>query len=262
MSAIPNPPQSYPDRFLKTDVARDYACQEYGAKSYATAIWKWQEPLIRELLEEIHRKNPSGRHLDFACGTGRITILTETIFPEVDALDISPAMVEIAREACQRAHFSVGNVLEDSALCPGPYSSVSTFRLLLNLDPPLRRPILACLNQRLESDGMLLLNLHGNRHSLRQPAIIWKKWRHQGKTIDSSLMLNDMSLRESRETFEAAGFQIERIYGIGFLPPTVYRWPLRSFWQRLDRFLCGLPFLKRFCIDLIFLCRKKGEPAP
>jgi len=256
-----NPPPSYPKRFLKREAAEAYAQSEYGAESYASAIWTLQAPQVRSLLEEIRQQHPTGRHLDFACGTGRITRLTEEIFAEVDALDISPAMVEVARAAGRQARFHVGNILESPNLCPGPYASITSFRFLLNIDPSLRVPVLTQLCHRLKPDGMLILNLHGNRHSLRHPAILWKRWRHTNDPDKDELMLNDMSQGEVENCLEAAGFFIERVYGTGVLPPTVYRWPLRALWRRMDRRLSGLSWLNRFCIDLIFVCRRKKLPA-
>jgi SAM-dependent methyltransferase len=262
MKAIAKPQESYQTRFLGKDSAEEYLCREYGAESYATSIWSRQAPLVKRLLLEIRQKDPAGRHLDFACGTGRITRLIEEIFSEVDALDISPAMVELARATCPRARFSVGNILENPNLCPGPYASITTFRLFLNLDPPLRLPILAGLRQRLNPGGALLLNLHGNRQSLRQPAILWKRWRNRKEAPKDGIMLNDMSRKEVQRCLEASGFTVEGVYGTGVLPPTVYRWPLRSLWSWIDCQLSRRLFLNRFCIDLIFVCKRKDASAP
>jgi len=247
----------YPDRFLTTKAAEAYVQDEYAEDSYATAIWAEQAPLVKKLLNEAHEKDPTGRHFDFACGTGRITRLTEEVFPEVDALDISAAMVEVARAASRQAQFSVGNILEDSTLCPGPYGSITTFRLVLNIDPPLRVPVLIELHRRLKPNGGLIFNIHGNRHSLRQPALLWNRWRHPNEAGGIKRLLNTMSRAEVETCVDTAGFRIERVYGIGILPQTVYRWPLRSFWRGLDRWLSSLSWLKRFSIDLIFVCRKK-----
>jgi len=252
---------SYPDRFLKREAAEAYVQQEYGPESYATAIWTIQEPLVRSLLEEIRNQHPTGRHLDFACGTGRITRLTEEIFAEVDALDISPAMVEVARAAGRQARFTVGNILESPTLCPGPYASITAFRLLLNIDPPLRVPVLTQLHRRLTPDGVLILNVHGNRHSLRHPALLWNRWRRPNEPGGSERLLNDMSRNEVENYLGAAGFVVDRVYGTGILPQTVYRWPLRSLWRWIDHRLTGLSFLNRFCIDLIFVCKRKDLPA-
>jgi len=249
-------PASYQERFLAPDEAESYATREYGAGSYASAIWALQQPLLRRGLLEARQRYPTGRHLDFACGTGRITRLAEEIFPSVDAVDISASMVELARKICSQARFFVGNILENPGICPGPYTSITSFRLLLNLDPTLRIALLKQLHDRLHPEGVLIVNMHGNLHSLRQPAIIWKRWRHS-KSLPRELMLNTMSRDETVACLHAAGFQVERLRGTGILPPTLYRWPLRFLWAGLDRWLSRITLLQLFCIDLIFICRKK-----
>jgi len=255
------PSSPYPNRFLSAEAAGAYAKEEYGADSYATAIWAAQAPEVRRVLRESQERNPAGRHFDFACGTGRITRLAEEIFAEVDALDISAAMVEVARAEGRHAQFYVGNILESPELCPGPYASITTFRLLLNIDPPLRVPLLTQLHRRLIPDGTLILNLHGNRNSLRHAALRWKAWRHRHDPARDKLMLNEMSQSEVERCLESAGFSTKHVSGIGILPQAVYRWPLSFLWRGLDRWLSGRSFLKPFSIDLLFVCRRKNSPA-
>jgi hypothetical protein len=74
-------------------------------------------------------------------------------------------------------------------------------------------------------------------------------------------MLNDMSREEVERCLEASGFLVERVYGTGVLPPTVYRWPLRSLWPRIDCWLSSPGWLDRVCIDLIFVCKRKDSCA-
>ena len=252
---------AYSSRFLTLEAAEAYAQKEYGAESYASGVWAAQAPLVRSLLQEIRQQDPTARHFDFACGTGRLTQLAEEVFAQVDALDISPAMVDGARAVCRKARFAVGDILKHPDLCLGPYASVTTFRLILNLDPPLRVPILAQLGQRLKPGGKLIFNVHGNRHSLRQPVILWKRWRRRHDPSKSGQMLNDMSRTEVEECLATAGFRIEQIYGTGILPPTVYRWPLSFVWRGIDFWLSGLSWLKHFSIDLIFVCKRKDVPV-
>ena len=256
------PQPNYPSRFLERESAKDYTQREYSLDSYATLVWNRQSHLVNRLLLEMQERAPAGHHLDFACGAGRITSLTEKIFSKVDALDISPAMVELARASCPRTEFYVGNILENPELCRGPYSSITAFRLLLNLDPPLRRPILEALARRLKPGGTLLINLHGNRYSLRQPAILWKRWKQRRGMEPEATMLNDMSLGQTRSCLETAGFSVEEVYGTGILPPTVFRWPLRRMWNKIDDHLSALGFLKSIGIDLLFVCRKKDSSSP
>ena len=259
LKAMPETSSSYSSRFLKRETAEAYAQGEYGQESYSTAIWAMQVPVLRKLLGNVSQNNQKAAHLDFACGTGRITRLVESIFEHVDALDISPAMVEIARESKDHARFFVGNILESPELCPGPYTSITSFRLLLNLDPLLRIPVLTQLGHRLHPDGTLIVNLHGNRHSLRHPAILWKRWKYRHASVPDNLMLNDMSQTEVEQCLNSAGFSIEEIFGFGILPPTCYRLPFNSLWRSLDRWLSGLDCLKLLGIDLIFVCRRNNS---
>ena len=252
----------YTKRFLTQKAAEAYVQDEYAADSYASSIWAEQAPLVKKWFQEFHRQDPMGRHFDFACGTGRITRLAEEIFPDVDALDISAAMVELARSAGRQARFSVGNILEQNDLCPGPYGSITAFRLLLNIDPHLRVPVLTELQRRLAPSGTLIFNVHGNSHSLRFPALLWNRWRHPCEAGGTKRMLNTMSRGEVEACVDAAGFRIEQVYGIGILPQTVYRWPLRFFWRGLDHWLSSLSWLKRFSIDLIFICKRKDIDNP
>jgi len=55
-------------------------------------------------------------------------------------------------------------------------------------------------------------------------------------------MLNDMSLGQTRSCLETAGFSVEEVYGTGILPPTVFRWPLRRMWNKIDDHLSALGF--------------------
>jgi SAM-dependent methyltransferase len=248
--------ESYPRRFIEREVAQSYDACEYASTSYSSLLWAIQRPVLRGWLERAREQQAAPRHLDFACGTGRITRLTEEVFDQVDGLDISEEMIDRARQQCAKAHFYVGSVLDDPDLCRGPYTSITTFRLILNLDASLRLPILRRLHTRLAPDGTLIFNIHGNTHSLRQPAILWKRLRHPPERR-GNLMLNSMSDRQVRELLREAGFQVEERWGVGMLPPTVYRWPLRRFWAGLDRMLARAPFLRPFCVDLMYRCSRR-----
>ncbi len=167
-------------------------------------------------------------------------------------------MVDLARKEDSKTTFFVGNILESPELCPGPYASITSFRFLLNVDPVLRPPILDQLNRRLLPNGALIVDLHGNRRSLRHPAILWKKWKYRHGAAPANVMLNEMSQAEVEKLLEIAGFQVEEIHGFGILPPTLYRLPLNSIWRALDGWLSHLEWLNPYSIDLVFVCSKKN----
>jgi len=65
-----------------------------------------EEPLIRELVDEI----PPGRALDAACGTGRYARYMSQRGHKVSAVDMTPEMIERAREGAQGVDFKVGSL--------------------------------------------------------------------------------------------------------------------------------------------------------
>ena len=65
-----------------------------------------EEPLIRELVDEI----PPGRALDAACGTGRYARYMSQRGHKVSAVDMTPKMIERARQGAQEVDFKVGSL--------------------------------------------------------------------------------------------------------------------------------------------------------
>ena len=63
------------------------------------AAWERQH-----LARIVGRLFPTGvgRYLDFACGTGRVTSVVAPLARESVGVDISPSMLEAARERCKR----------------------------------------------------------------------------------------------------------------------------------------------------------------
>ncbi len=65
-----------------------------------------RQTLENDILNDMHNvcqgKDPRAmRVLEIGCGAGRVTRALAEVFGEVDAVDISPEMVRLAREACR-----------------------------------------------------------------------------------------------------------------------------------------------------------------
>ncbi len=245
---------SYAERFQQKDEVSSYDATEYGADSYASHMWQAQRPVLKQVVDEF-RAAQSGpvRLLDFACGTGRVLSFLELLVDAADGVDISENMVAVARGKCSKARLLVGNILTEPELLQPGYDLISCFRFVLNAEPELRRRILQQLRQVLRSDGLLLVNVHGNSRSLRHPAIAWRRRREH--TEKSNVMLNEMSPVETRQLLESSGFEIVRQFGFGMLPPTLYRTPLRPIAKMVDYSLAGDHFWSHCAIDILYVCR-------
>ena len=245
----------YSNRFQNQAAVAAYEGGEYGPGSYAAQVWQWQRPVVEQTLQDF-RASQSGpvRLLDFACGTGRVLSCVESLVDSADGVDISENMVAAARGKCRRARLRVGDILAQPELLAGGYDVITCFRFLLNAEPDLRRRVLGRLRQSLRTPGgLLLVNVHGNKHSLRHPAIIWRRWREHPRPAGE--MLNELSRMEAVQLLAEAGFQVVNEQGFGILPPTLHRTPLRGLAGAIDHSLSGAHWWSRWSIDMLFICR-------
>jgi len=58
---------SYSSRFQDPAAAAAYESREYGAGSYSTHVWRWQQPVLERLVGDFRRSRSAPvRLLDFA----------------------------------------------------------------------------------------------------------------------------------------------------------------------------------------------------
>jgi SAM-dependent methyltransferase len=254
---------SYSNRFQSSSDVAAYESEEYSAASYSSCIWRLQQPVVTTVLTQFSARQPgqSLRLLDFACGSGRILSFIEGQVAHATGVDISAGMAEVARQKCKKAEVRVGDILQQQELLQGPYDVITSFRFLLNVESDLRHKALRRLREVIRTpDGLLVVNVHGNSRSLRHPAIWWKRRRQNSTRATSgtaSLMLNEMSLAETRTLLNDCGFEVVEVFGFGVLPPTLYRTPLRGLALAVDRFFAERRWLTNWSVDLMFVCRPK-----
>ena len=160
------------------------------------------------------------RHLDFACGTGRVAgHLTNRL--DVTAVDISAAMVNVAKTVRPGPEYLTGNILEDDFFEElkgmGPFDSISAFRFILNADSDIVGPILRRLRELLAPQGVAIINNHGDTHSIKALPCAVKllvKRLHQTE----SAVGNYLSAKEATRLFASAGLQVVDTVGTGVLP--------------------------------------------
>jgi len=249
------PEPSYSSRFQDPAAVAAYEFQEYGAGSYSSHVWRWQRPVIEQIVRDFQRGRPARLQLlDFACGTGRVLALVESLVESAEGIDVSENMVALARAKCQKARLTVGDILAEPELLRTKYDLITAFRFLLNVEPAVRRRVLSKLRERLrEPDGQLLVNVHGSSRSLRHPAIVWRRWREASRPTGA--MLNEMSPAEAKALLRGCGFRIVRQFGFGMLPPTLYRTPLRGPAALVDKLFAGENFWRNCSVDLMFVCQ-------
>jgi len=189
----------------------------------------WLEQRERELLFEIVDRWVGGRvrrHLDFACGTGRIVVALRDRADDATAIDASAAMLEVARTKAPDVSFVCGDPTVDTSLVPGPYDVITAFRFFLNAEERLRHDVLEALRERLGDLGVLVFNVHSNAWSLRALSV-WLR-----RLVFGERGWNQLSHRDVRAMVEAHGLQIVDVHGYNYFtskgatmlsPPAVLR---------------------------------------
>jgi SAM-dependent methyltransferase len=186
-------------------------------------------------------------YLDFACGTARVLSHVERHFTTAVGLDISPTMLQVARERTRTARFVEGDATRDPQVLGGArFDFVTAFRFFLNAQPSLRDAAMAYLASTLrDGDSRLLFNVHGNRCSTR--ALV------AGKAKLTREQFSSMSVDESVALATRHGLQVVEWYGIGSYDKAVLRVLPLSVWRWAER---AAPLPRRFAVYLYFLCRR------
>jgi SAM-dependent methyltransferase len=133
-------------------VAGEYARHLYGELAH--------KPLDRQLLDRFAAATASrGRVCDMGCGPGHVARYLHDAGAPAFGLDLSPAMLNQARQLNPGMDFRLGNML---ALDVGSdvLAGVTAFYAIVNLPPAVLPGAFLEMNRVLQPDGLLLLAFH------------------------------------------------------------------------------------------------------
>ncbi len=201
----------YRNSHLGSAKAREYDRDFWSDSSAKGLDWA----LERRLLEQVFTHSlvaPPRRALDFACGTGRVLAELELRVAETVGIDVSEAMLDIARVRCRSSQLIRADVTSADAVLDlgGPIDLATSFRFFLNAEPELRTAALHWIRSVLEPDGRLVVNFHLNPASLRG-RYLRARWR--GESREAML-----SPTEADRLLRANGFEVVECLGYEFLP--------------------------------------------
>lgn len=135
------------------EVESGYALWADTYDNFPNPLINVEEPIIRALLERM----PAGRALDAACGTGRYTRYMRARGHEVEAVDVSRAMIAQARASSPEVRFGVGS-LEALPFTDGSFDLVMCGLALTHL--PRISPAIAEFARVLKPGGWAILADH------------------------------------------------------------------------------------------------------
>ena len=161
----------------------------------------------RHLAEIVHRLFPTGvpRYLDFACGTGRVTSVVAPLSKASAAVDISPSMIQVAREKLTTTTFHLCDLTKNK-LDIGRFDLITSFRFFGNAQDELRDDAMGAIVERLVPGGYLVINSHRNPRALY--AIL-------DRLTGGSAGMMDLHLDKLRRLLSAHGLRIVQMRPIG-----------------------------------------------
>jgi len=252
-SSVRTTDASYRKTFAASGDASNYDERVYAPGSSADLLWQVEAPILRREAEAAIQGKKDVSYLDFACGTGRVISLLEDLGETATGIDISPHMLERAKLKCHKAKFINTDITAAGAPIEGQYDLITSFRFLTNAEDDLRQAALARLRDRLKEDGVLIVNTHSNPWSYRAFLLPyhWLKDR-----LNSRPLFGYLSNRKARHLLLSAGFKVEKVIGVGFVPEKLLPLLPYGLAHRMENSLAGKSFVQSFGLNQIFVCTR------
>ena len=225
--------------------------QKFADVPWRAYVWQRERLVLDEVLRRYFADRPV-RHLDFACGTGRILgHLADRARLSV-GVDVSESMLAVARQRPGDAEWIRADITRDDVLARRTFNLITAFRFFPNAQPELRAEALRALARHLTPDGVLLLNNHKNHSSLlcRLARLVGKRPR-------------TMSARDVTELASSVGLVVARTFAIGVLPATDKHMLVPRWCHRLvDRAANALGIAPVLAQNVIYVCRRGKSQSP
>jgi SAM-dependent methyltransferase len=247
---------SYRKSFIKNEKVKSYE-DEYTSGKYSYYEWEIEKAVMGRLLKRYLR-GKAANYLDFACGTGRVTQFMVPFAEKTVGVDISQAMVELARPKCPGVNFVVADVTANPERLAqlGPFDLITLFRFLAPAEEDLRIAVLRILANCLTPNGILIINNNANLASLLYPTLMIRSLF--GRPFKSSInYLQALPYRHLGNLLHEAGLDVVETLGVCFIPSIIASRLPRFFWYPVESALRGAKLSPAVAVNQIVVARKR-----
>ena len=242
--------EEYRRRFVDADEAKKYDALfvEVEEQSYAfTVLWHFEKKFLDTIVTELRATHDTIDYLDFAAGTGRIIAHLEDKVDVATAIEIAPAMLDVAATRVKRARLLCVDVTEADTPPEGRYDLITAFRFFLKADPQLRLSAMKALASRLKDErSLLVFNNHG--HAPRLPVLRWLWSRPRGAK-------DSMTDKEVRNLVRQTGLRIDRVTGYAQVPARIAKIFSTTGARKLEALMSKWPLVPRLGIYQLYVVR-------
>jgi ubiquinone/menaquinone biosynthesis C-methylase UbiE len=139
-------------------VAKRYA-EEFGGELAAKPLDRALLRCVADLVADVEESSGGGAVADLGCGPGHVATYLATLGVSMIGIDISPAMVEVAKRRCPEVRFRVGSLLTLPAT-DGELAGAIAFYSIIHLRAEDRPAAYAEMARVIKPGGWLLLAFH------------------------------------------------------------------------------------------------------
>ena len=192
------------------------------AEAYARQLFRELEnkPLDRQLLDRFAAETAGrGEVCDVGSGPGHVARYLRNAGATVSGLDLSPRMIELARQLNPDICFREGNMLALD-FESGSLAGIAAFYAIVNIPRESLPVVFKEMHRVLQPGGLLLLAFHVGDETVR-PAELWG----QPVSMDWFFFLTP----EVQRLLEAAGFRIDEVIERDPYPPDVEHQSRRAY---------------------------------
>ena len=237
---------SYRDSHKAEGKGREYH-ESFSSYPHRAMLWGMEKVCLHKIIKKYLNNSGEFTSLDFACGTGRVLDLVSEYVKEPVGLDVSPSMIEVAKDNVKSAKIILADITKEDALDGQIFDLITAFRFFPNAEDTLRNEVLKALVTHLSEDGILVFNNHRNQSSLAMKIL---KILKKGNT-------NGMSVAEVNQLLQAHGLVIVDKYPLAILPLTD-KHMLKPRWlaEFFEGILVALPLRESMAQNIIYVCQK------
>lgn len=226
--------------------------EAYRTDPWHQYLWSREQQHLRYIIREYF-PNDAPDYLDFACGTGRITAVLEPLVKTSTGIDVSEAMLEMARQKLQRTELVRDNLLENDVFTGRRFNLITAFRFFVNAEPELRRGVMAVLERHLAADGIFVFNNHQNADAF------YSKVTNAYGRMKRRKLRNTLSIKQCAELLDAVGCRIVEVLPVGLIRFPRIQLP-SGFYATADRLAMASHQLSRISESPIIVAKRKAVP--
>ena len=225
---------------------RDYHAI-FTSRRHTRVLWDLERRVLDHLLAQ-HFPSAPPRHLDFACGTGRILAHLEGRTSVSVGVDVAESMLDVAREVAPRAELRRQDITIDPLPSGEAFDLITAFRFFPRAEPELRDSAMGALARLLTDEGLLVFNNHLNETSLM---------RRVGRRL-GRCRWRAMSHEEVLRLMKPHGLEMVGSWTLGVLPFNDKVIPLPHLVRAVEWAAARAFRFQRLAQDVVYVVRKAG----